>query len=39
MAKEDVLQFEGLVIEALPDARFCVQLDAAMKSSRTPPAG
>ena len=28
MAKEDLLQFEGLVIEALPDARFCVQLDA-----------
>ena len=28
MAKEDLLQFEGLVIEALPDARFRVQLDA-----------
>jgi translation initiation factor IF-1 len=27
MAKEDLLQFEGLVIEALPDARFRVQLD------------
>jgi translation initiation factor IF-1 len=28
MAKEELLQFEGLVIEALPDARFRVQLDA-----------
>ena len=27
MAKEELLQFEGLVIEALPDARFRVQLD------------
>ena len=27
MSKEELLQFEGLVIEALPDARFRVQLD------------
>lgn len=26
--KEELIQFEGLVIEALPDARFRVQLDA-----------
>ena len=28
MAKEELLQFEGLVIEILPDARFRVQLDS-----------
>jgi translation initiation factor IF-1 len=28
MAKEDLIQFEGLVTEILPDARFRVQLDA-----------
>jgi translation initiation factor IF-1 len=28
MAKEELLQFEGVVIEALPDARFRVQLEA-----------
>jgi translation initiation factor IF-1 len=27
MTKEELLQFEGLVIEILPDARFRVQLD------------
>jgi translation initiation factor IF-1 len=27
LAKEDVLEFEGLVLEVLPDARFRVQLD------------
>lgn len=27
MAKEEVIQFEGLVTELLPDARFRVQLD------------
>ena len=27
MAKEELMQFEGLVIEALPDAHFRVQLD------------
>ncbi len=27
MPKEDLLEFEGLVIEILPDARFRVQLD------------
>ena len=27
MAKEEAMQFEGLVIEALPDAHFRVQLD------------
>jgi translation initiation factor IF-1 len=28
MAKEEMVEFEGLVIEVLPDARFRVQLDA-----------
>ena len=28
MPKEELLQFEGVVIEALPDARFRVQLEA-----------
>ena len=28
MPKEELLQFEGIVTEALPDARFRVQLDA-----------
>ena len=28
MAKEELLQFEGLVTEILPDARFRIQLDA-----------
>ena len=28
MAKEELIQFEGLVTEILPDARFRVQLDA-----------
>jgi hypothetical protein len=28
MAKEEFLQFEGLVTEILPDARYRVQLDA-----------
>jgi translation initiation factor IF-1 len=27
MAKEELLQFEGLVIEILPDARYRVELD------------
>jgi translation initiation factor IF-1 len=27
MAKEELLEFEGAVIEALPDGRFRVQLD------------
>ena len=27
MAKEEVIQFEGLVSELLPDARFRIQLD------------
>jgi translation initiation factor IF-1 len=27
VAKEDLIQFEGLVLEALPDARYRVQLD------------
>lgn len=27
MAKEELIQFEGLVVEALPDTRFRVQLD------------
>jgi translation initiation factor IF-1 len=28
MAKEELLEFEGMVTEILPDARFRVQLDA-----------
>jgi translation initiation factor IF-1 len=28
MAKEELIQFEGLVLEALPDTRFRVQLDS-----------
>ena len=28
MSKEELIQFEGLVIEILPDARYRVQLDA-----------
>ena len=28
MAKEELIQFEGLVMEALPDTRFRVQLDS-----------
>jgi len=28
MTKEELLQFEGLVIEILPDARYRVQLDS-----------
>jgi translation initiation factor IF-1 len=28
MAKEELLQFEGLVLEVLPDARFRIQLEA-----------
>ena len=27
MAKEELLQYDGLVTEILPDARYCVQLD------------
>jgi translation initiation factor IF-1 len=27
MAKEDLIEFEGTVLEALPDARFRVRLD------------
>ncbi len=28
MAKEELIEFEGLVTEILPDARFRIQLDA-----------
>jgi translation initiation factor IF-1 len=28
MAKEELMQFEGLVLEILPDARYRVQLDS-----------
>jgi translation initiation factor IF-1 len=28
MAKEELIQFDGLVIEILPDARYRVQLDS-----------
>ena len=27
MAKEELLEFEGIVLEALPEARFRVRLD------------
>ena len=47
MAKEELMQFKGLVIEALSDARFRVQLDVGheivaypagqMKKSRIKP--
>jgi translation initiation factor IF-1 len=30
MSKEELIQFEGLVIEILPDARYRVQLDAGL---------
>ena len=32
MAKEELIQFEGLVTEILPDARYRVQLDAGHRS-------
>jgi len=32
MSKEELIQFEGLVIEILPDARYRVHLDAAARS-------
>ena len=38
MAKEELIKFEGLVTEILPDARYRVQLDAGTRSSPTPPA-
>jgi translation initiation factor IF-1 len=43
VAKEELMQFDGLVTEILPDARFRVQLDAghsmlAMRWSSTRPA-
>ena len=28
MSKEELIQFEGLIVEILPDARYRVQLDA-----------
>ena len=37
MPKEELLQFEGLVTEILPDARFRVQLDNGHSSSPTRP--
>ena len=35
MAKEELIQFEGLVTEILPDARYRVQLDAGHPRRRT----
>ena len=32
MSKEELIQFEGLVIEILPDARYRVQLDAGYEA-------
>ena len=32
MAKEELMQFDGLVIEILPDARYRVQLDQGHES-------
>jgi translation initiation factor IF-1 len=29
MSKEELIQFEGLVIEILPDSRYRVQIDAS----------
>ena len=38
MAKEELIQFEGLVLEALPDTRFRVQLDSGLRSLGIEPA-
>ncbi len=32
MAKEDLIEFEGVVLEMLPDSRFLVQLDNGHKT-------
>jgi translation initiation factor IF-1 len=32
MAKEDLIEFEGVVAEVLPDSRFLVQLDNGHKT-------
>lgn len=32
MAKEDLIEFEGTVLEMLPDSRFLVQLDNGHKT-------
>ena len=37
MAKEELIQFEGLVTEILPDARYRVQLDAGHEMSPIRP--
>jgi hypothetical protein len=37
MAKEELIQFEGLVTEILPDARYRVQLTGAPRGA--PPRG
>ena len=37
MPKEELLQFEGLVTEILPDARYRVQLDNGRQLVPTPP--
>jgi hypothetical protein len=41
MSKEELIQFEGLVIEILPDARYRVQLDAGYEvlAGRPPEIG
>ena len=38
MAKEELIQFEGLVTEILPDARYRVQLHAGHEIVPTPQA-
>ena len=38
MAKEELITFEGLVTEILPDARYRVQLETVTRSSPTRPA-
>jgi len=37
MAKEELLQFDGLVTEILPDARYRVPLDGGLRSSPIRP--
>jgi hypothetical protein len=34
MSKEELIQFEGLVIEILPDARYRVHLDAGYRNRK-----
>ena len=38
MAKEELIEFEGLVTEILPDTRYRVKLEPVTRSSPTRPA-